>query len=260
MRTAYPTDLCEVEWARLEVCLPAARAKGRPRIHTRREILNAIFYALRSGCAWRLLPHDFPPWQTVYYHFRRWRMKGIWSRILKVLRASVRQRAGKNPEPTAAIMDSQSVKNTQESGGSKGYDAHKNVAGRKRHILVDTLGLLLSVLVTPADVQDRSGARRLLAGLRPLVPCLEMIWAYRGDHLARWCEDEAGWRLKIVKRNGNTEGFTVLPRRWVVERTFAWLGRHRRLSKDYERRVQTSETLIQIAMIRLMLGRLARNE
>lgn len=261
MRKTYPTDLSDVEWTRLRSYLPAPKPEGRPRTHSLRDVLDAIFYVLKSGCHWRLLPHDFPPWSTVYYHFRRFRLNGLWSVILKVLRAAERKRAGKDPQPTAAIMDSQSVKTTEESAYPSGYDAHKNVKGRKRHLLVDTLGLPLSVYVTPADVQDRAGARYLLAGLKPLVPRLKKIWAdgaYSGEGLARWCEEEGRWELEVVERNREAQGFKVLPKRWIVERTFSWLIRNRRLSKDYERMVQSSETFIEVAMIRLMVRRLAR--
>jgi putative transposase len=179
-----------------------------------------------------------------------------------------RKRNGKDPNPSAAIMDSQSLKTTEESADwkgyeahSNGYDAHKYVKGRKRHLLVDTLGLPLSIYVTPADVQDRVGARLLLAGLKPLMPRLKKIWAdgaYGGDPLAQWCHKEGGWELQVVERNPDTEGFEVIPKRWIVERTLSWIGQNRRMSKDYERKVQTSETLVEVAMIRLMLRRLAR--
>ncbi len=189
-------------------------------------------------------------------------MKGLWSVILKVLHAVQRERAGKDPQPTAAIMDSQSVKTVEESAHPSGYDAHKNVKGRKRHLLVDTLGLLLSVYVTSADVQDRVGAQCLLAGLKPLLPRLKKIWAdgaYTGEKLAGWCKEQGEWELEIVERSSaDTEGFAILPHRWIVERTLGWLMRSRRLSKDYERKVQTSETFIEVAMIRLILSRLAR--
>jgi putative transposase len=226
-----------------------------------RDVLDAIFYVLKSGCPWRLLPHDFPPWSTVYYHFRRFRLNGLWSLIFKALHAAERKRAGKDPAPSAAIMESQSIKTTEEGGASNGYDAHKNIKGRKRHLLVDTLGLPLSVYVTPADVQDRVGACWLLAGLKVLVPRLKKIWAdgaYTSKELAGWCEEQGGWKLEIVERDRATRGFKVVPKRWIVERTFGWLCRNRRLSKDYERLVQSSETFIEVAMIRLILRQLAR--
>ena len=261
MRKPYPTDLSDAEWIRLRSYLPTPKAQGRPRTHSLRDVFDAIFYVLKSGCHWRLLPHDFPPWSTVYYHFRRFRSSGLWFLILKAVRAAERKRVGKDPQPTAAIMDSQSVKTIEESAHPSGYDAHKNVKGRKRHLLVDTLGLVLSVYVTSADVQDRVGARCLLAGLKPLLPHLKKIWAdgaYTGEKLAGWLEERGGWKLEIAERDREARGFEVLPKRWIVERTFSWLIRNRRLSKDYERRVQTSETLIEVAMIRLLLRRLAR--
>ncbi len=226
-----------------------------------RDILDAIFYVLRSGCSWRMLPGDLPPWSTVYYHFRKLRLSGAWHLIFVALRAAERKRVGKEPDASAAIMDSQSVKTTEEGAGSNGYDAHKNVKGRKRHLLVDTLGLPLSVHVTPASVQDRAGARLLLVGLKPLVPRLRKIWAdgaYGGEKLAKWCKQQGGWELEVVERDREVEGFRVLAKRWIVERTFGWLRRDRRLARDYERKVQTSETLIEVAMIRLILRRLAR--
>ena len=259
MRKTYPTDLSDKEWDCLKSRLPGSKLPGRLRSHSLRDIFDAIFYVLRSGCPWRLLPHDFPPWSTVYYHFRRFRLSGVWHLVFKVLSSAERKRVGKDPYASAAIMDSQSVKTTEEGAGSNGYDAHKNVKGRKRHILVDTLGFPLSVCVTPADVQDRVGTRLLLAGLKPSVPRLKKIWAdgaYSGEQLAKWCEKQGGWELEIVEKDRKAKGFEVLPKRWIVERTFAWLSRHRRLSKDYERKVQTSETLIEVAMIRLMLRRL----
>ena len=261
MRKPYSTDLSDAEWIRLRSYLPTPKAQGRPRRHSLRTILDAIFYLLRTGCPWRYLPRDFPPWQTVYYHFRRFRLSGMWYRILTALRAAERQRVGRDAQPTAAIIDAQSMKTVEESAPISGYDGHKNVKGRKRHLLVDSLGLPLSVYVTPADVQDRAGARCLLAGLKPLVPRLKKIWAdgaYRGEELARWCEEEGGWELKVVERNRGSQGFKVLPKRWIVERTFSWLISNRRLSKDYERMVQSSETFIKVAMIRLIVRRLAR--
>src|ERR671933_331566 len=261
MRRTYPTDLSDKEWACLKANLPASKPPGRLRAHSLRDIFDAIFYVLKSGCYWRLLPHDFPPWPTVYYHFRKLRLSGAWGLIYQALRGAERNRVGKNPNASAAIMDSQSVKTTEEGVRSNGYDAHKNVKGRKRHLLVDTLGLPLSVYVTSADVQDRVGARCLLAGLKPFVPHLKKIWAdgaYAGEKLAAWLEEQGGWELQIVERDPEARGFEVLAKRWIVERTFSWLIRNRRLSKDYERLVQSSETFIEIAMIRLILRRLAR--
>jgi putative transposase len=261
MRKPYPTDLSDAQWTRLQSCLPTPKAQGRPRTHSLRDVLDAIFYVLKSGCHWRLLPHDFPPWPTVYYHFRKLRLSGAWGLIYRALRSVERDRVGKNVDASAAIMDSQSVKTTEEGARSNGYDAHKNVKGRKRHILVDTLRLPLSVYVTSADVQDRVGVRCLLAGLKPFVPRLKKIWAdeaYAGEKLAGWLEEQGGWELEIVERDRKAKGFEVLPKRWIVERTFSWLIRNRRLSKDYERLVQTSETFIEVAMIRLLLRRLAR--
>ena len=261
MRKAYSTDLSDNERTRLRSCLPHLSKPVRPRTHHLREIFDAIFYVLRSGCPWRLLPHDFPPWQTVYYHLRRFCLSGLWQLMLKVLRTAERKRVGKDPHASAAIMDFQSVKTEEDSAQISGYDAHKKVKGRKRHLLVDTLGLPLSVYVTPADVQDRAGAHFLLAGLKPLAPRLKRIWAdgaYASEELARWCEETGGWELEIVERDREAEGFKVLPKRWIVEWTFSWLLRNRRLGKDYERRVQISETLIEVATVRLILKRLHR--
>jgi putative transposase len=209
-----------------------------------------------------MLPHDLPPWGTVYYWFRRWRIDGLWQRIMVALRRTTRQKEGRDPEPSAAIVDSQSVRIAEESGGNKGYDAAKCVPGRKRHLLVDTSGLLLAGRVTPANISDNRGARELLAGLAPLMPRLELIWAdsaYAGEKLRSWCAEHTGWRLEVVPRKSDGLGFEVIPRRWVVERSIAWICRNRRLAKDYERKVQTSECWLKVAMIRLMLKRLGRD-
>jgi len=205
LRQRYHTDLSDAEWGHLRGCLPVPKAAGSPRRHCLREIFDAIFYVLKTGCHWWLLPHDFPPWQTAFYHFRRFRLSGLWHRIFTILRAYERERSGRNPAASAAIVDSQSVKTVEESASWKGYEAHRSCYGagkhlkcRKRHLLVDTLGLPLSIYVTPADVQDRVGARFLLTGLAPPVPRLEKIWAdgaYSGEPLAEWCRDEGGWDL-----------------------------------------------------------------
>ncbi len=262
MRKTYTTDLSDAEWTCLKTHLPASKLPNRLRAHSLRDVFDAIFYVLRSGCPWRLLPGDFPPWSTVYYHFRRFRLRGFWQRIFAILRAAERKRVGKDPDASAAIVDSQSVKTVEEGAASSGYDAHKKVKGRKRHLLVDTLGVPLSIYVTSADVQDRCGAQCLLAGIKVLLPRLKKIWAngaYTGEKLAGWCKEQGGWELEIVKRSSaDNEGFAILPHRWIVERTLGWLMRNRRLSKDYERLVQTSETFIEIAMIRLILRRLAK--
>jgi len=261
MSTTYPSDLTDAEWACLQRHLPRDLTHRRWPRHSLRTVFDAIFYLLRTGCPWRFMPADFPPWQTVYYHFRRFRLTGVWPGILTALRQAERMRVGRNRQPTAAIMDAQSVKTVEESASISGYDGHKRVKGRKRHLLVDTLGLPLSISVTSAGVNDKVGAWHLLAGLAPLVPRLTKIWAdgaYLSRKLARWCQRYGGWELEIVARDSEAEGFAVQPRRWVVERTFAWLVRNRRLRIDYERKVQTSEALIQVAIVRLVLRRLAK--
>jgi len=192
-----------------------------------------------------MLPHDFPPWGTVYYWFRRWRLDGLWQHILVALRRATRQKEGRrDPEASAAIVDSQSVRIAEESGSNKGYDVAKCVPGRKRHLLVDTSGLLLAERVTPANISDNRGVRELLAGLAPLMPRLELIWAdsaYAGEKLRSWCAEHTCWQLEVVSRNSDSSTFEVIPNRWVVERSIAWMCRNRRLAKDYERKVQTRE-------------------
>ncbi len=257
-RKAYPSDLSDAEWQIIKPLVPPARPGGRPRRANMREVLNAIFYILCSGCAWRMLPHDLPPWQTVYHYFRQWRGDGTWERMNEALRTKLRVAAGRETEPSAAIIDSQSVKTTDVKG-VRGYDAGKKVNGRKRHILVDTMGLLLMVFVHAANIQDRDGAKILLGKVKHCLTRLRLIWAdgnYRGE-LIDWVLKNHGWILEIVKRDKDAKGFQVLPRRWVVERTFAWFGRYRRLSKDYEVLTETSEAMIYAAMVHLMVRRLA---
>ncbi len=253
----YPTDLTDEQWEYLRPFIPPPKTGGRPRTADMRAVINAILYFLRSGCQWRMLPKHFPPWGTVWYYFRKWRIDGRRQKIHAQLYRKMRANENRAPTPTGAIIDSQSVKTT-EQGGERGYDAGKKVNGRKRHLIVDTLGLLLEVSVHSASIQDRDGAQGVIEKLFTEFSSVKRIWAdwgYSGS-LADWVKESAGCVLEIVSRPPDAEGFVVLPRRWVVERTFAWLGRSRRLSKDYERLPSTSESLIEISMSHLMLKRL----
>lgn len=254
----YPTDQTDRQWQCIMPLIPQAKAGGRPRSSDMRQVINAILYIVVTGAQWRMLPTDYPKWQTVYHYFRRWRDDGTWQRIHDTLRAEVRQQAGRHKHPTAGCLDSQSVKTTQVPG-DRGYDKGKNVNGRKRHLVVDTLGLLLAVVVTAASVSDPAGARLLVARLGGACKKLRKLWVdgtYRGT-LVDWVADHCQFLLQPVLRSDDVKGFVVLPRRWVVERTFAWLTQCRRLSKDYEVLPASSEAMIYIAMTRLMLRRLA---
>ena len=267
VRPSYDTDLSDEQWLKIVSLFPKANHRGRPRTQDFREITNAILYLVRAGCAWRLLPHDFPKWQTVYYYFCRWQHEGVWQTIHDVLRAEVRVQAGRNVDPSAAIAlcalakpiaDTQSV-GTGHHGVSKGFDGGKLIKGRKRHIIVDVMGLLLAVMVHSASIQERRGFKMLSFKIRHLFPKLKVIWVdggYDGQPLQLWVKRWFNWVVETIKRNQDTKGFEVLPKRWVVERTFGWFGRYRRLSKDYEYLPTTSETMLYIAMINLMLRRL----
>ena len=258
-RQEYPSDLSDGQWRIIQQVLPKWNGRGRPPI-CRRWVVNAILYVARTGCQWRQMPHDFPHWKTVYNIFWSWRKAGIWERIHDKLREKLRRASGKKATPTAAIVDSQSIR-TAEGGELRGYDAGKKITGRKRHVAVDTLGLLLAVTVLPADIQDHDGAVFVLWKLKQQFSRLKVVFAdsaYSRNGLIDWVNETFGWLLRTVLRPVGLKGFVVLPKRWIVERTFAWLMRHRRHSRDYEKTTASSEAFIHIAMISLMSRRLVR--
>jgi len=260
MRKPYSTDLTDEQWQILQPLLPAAKPGGRPRIVDMREVVNTLFYQNRTGCQWDLLPHDLLPKSTVYDYFCRWRDDGTWQKVLDALREAVREQAGRHPAPSAGSIDSQTVKGT-EVGGERGYDGNKKVNGRKRHIIVDTLGLLLAIVVTAAAADDGTTAPQVLAKLDAHThPRLALLWAdqqYNNQTLDSWLsQQQVGYKIEVVERPVGAKGFVLLHRRWVVERTFAWLGRYRRNSKDYERLTASSEATVKVSMIHLMLRRL----
>jgi putative transposase len=263
-RKTYSTDLNDTEWKLIAPLLPVATS-GRPRVWPLRVMVNAIFYMVRQGCTWRDLPHDLPPWQTVYTQFRRWRQAGTWTALNGALVQGVRRAAGREAQPSGAVIDSQSIK-TREGGEERGVDVYKQISGRKRHLVVDTLGLVRLVVVHAASIPESTGGKQVLKVLFERIKksvhnrwCrLKIIWADGGyEDIVPWVKKQCGWQLEIVRRPAGSKGFQVLPRRWVVERTFAWLSRNRRLSKDYERKPATSEAMIYVASIRLLTKRLA---
>jgi putative transposase len=256
----FPSDLTDREWALIDPLIPPARRGGRPRTTNMRGVVEAILFIASSGCQWRMLPRDFPPVSTVRGYFYAWREMGLWESINQLLVMTARDIEGREAQPTAGIIDSQSVKTT-ESGGISGYDAGKKVKGRKRHIVTDTLGFLIFVLVHAADIQDRDGAVRVLKAIRHRFPWLRHIFAdggYAGDKLKAAMRGHGQWTIEIVKRSDAAKGFVLLPRRWVVERTFAWLGRCRRLAKDWDKSLESATAWAQIASIRMLTRRIAR--
>ncbi len=264
-RKPYPSDLTDEEWNLLNELIPPAKPGGRPRKHAMRDVLDALFYLNREGCSWRALPHDFGiPWKTAYNFFRSWTSNGTWETLVDTLRPRVRSQAGRHPQPAVAYIDSQSVK-TAQGGEQRGFDNGQKVQGRKRHIVVDSLGLLLAVVITAANVDDARAARPCFEEMPGgCYPRLQVVWGdgkYHNYELERWlAESRLPYEVRVVSRPEDKQGWVKLPKRWVVERTLAWLGRYRRLSKDYKKLTETSAAMVQLSAVRQMLRRLRRKQ